>query len=295
MLVSRYGEPRSRERRRIPARFLGEYERLAGLEPPAQYAAAANPMVLDAAGVVVRYQEVAAVRGVSIRAATGERIAIMGRNGSGKTSLLWALQGSGRRHAGRVTVAGADPAQARPGPRRRLVGLVPQQPADLLYAETVTAECAQADAESGARPGATRDLLDRLVPGIEGDAHPRDLSEGQRLALALAVTLVAAPRVLLLDEPTRGLDYPAKAALSDQLRELAGGGTAVLLATHGVGFVAEYASRVVLLAEGEVIADGPVADVVTSSPVFAPQVAKVLSPQRWLTVGQVERALAGAP
>ncbi|HET8642576.1 MAG TPA: AAA family ATPase, partial [Pseudonocardiaceae bacterium] len=118
---------------------------------------------------------------------------------------------------------------------------------------------------------------------------------GQRLALALAVTLAAAPPVLLLDEPTRGLDYPAKAALADRLRVLAAGGTAVLLATHDVEFVAEYADRVVLLAGGEVIADGPVADVVTSSPVFAPQVAKVLAPQRWLTVEQVRLALASVP
>ena len=76
------------------------------------------------------------------------------------------------------------------------------------------------------------------------------------------------------------------------LAELAADGVAVLLATHDVEFVAEYASRVVLMADGEVIADGPVADVVTSSPVFAPQVAKVLAPQRWLTVAQVRQALA---
>jgi energy-coupling factor transport system ATP-binding protein len=234
--------------------------------------------------------------GLTVRG--GERVALMGRNGSGKTSLLWALQGSGRRQAGDVLVGregGADPAQLKPGPRRRLVGLVPQQPTDLLYAETVDAECTQADLETGSQPGATRELLDELVAGIGGGTHPRDLSEGQRLALALAVTLVAAPSVLLLDEPTRGLDYPAKSALAARLHALAGAGTAILLATHDVEFVAEYASRVVLLADGEVIADGPVAEVVTSSPLFAPQVTKVLAPQRWLTVAQVEGILAGTP
>ena len=245
---------------------------------------------LTASGVVVRYPGRVAVNGVSLAVAAGERVALMGRNGSGKSSLLWALQGTGARHGGDVLIGGQDPAKLKPGPRRRAVGLVPQQPTDLLYRETVADECAQADAEAGA--AATAALLDRIVPGVPGDAHPRDLSEGQRLAVALAVTLAVAPPVLLLDEPTRGLDHPAKTALAVVLRGLADAGTAVVLATHDVEFVAEYAGRVVLLADGEVIADGPVADVVTSSPVFAPQVAKVLAPQRWLTVAQVEHAMA---
>jgi energy-coupling factor transport system ATP-binding protein len=275
-------------------------ERLAGTVPPIE-PAPTRPVLLEASGVVVRYAGLEAVSRVGLTVRAGERVALMGRNGSGKSSLLWALQGSGRRQAGDVLVGGEngeggeDPARLKPGPRRRLVGLVPQQPTDLLYAQTVDAECAQADLETGSRPGATRELLDQLVAGIQGDAHPRDLSEGQRLALALAVTLVAAPSVLLLDEPTRGLDYPAKSALATRLRALAAAGTAVLLATHDVEFVAEYASRMVLLADGEVIADGPVAEVITSSPLFAPQVAKVLAPQPWLTVAQVEGILAGTP
>jgi len=280
-----------RDARRLAAPLR---DRLAGLVPDGP-APPPSAVVLDARGVVVRYQAVEAVRAADLRVLAGERVAIMGRNGSGKSSLLWALQGTGRRHAGEVLAAGEDPALLKPAQRRRVVGLVPQQPADLLYAETVDDECAQADRETASDPGATRAMLDGLVAGIDGATHPRDLSEGQRLALALAVTLVAAPRVLLLDEPTRGLDYPGKAALARRLRELANGGTAVLLATHDVEFAAEYAARVVLLAGGEVIADGPAAEVVTSSPVFAPQVAKVLAPQPWLTVEQVEHALAGLP
>jgi len=260
----------------------------------APYHSRGGAAAITAHAVAVRYPGGLAVCGVELRIGHGERVALMGRNGSGKSSLLWALQGSGPRHGGEILVGGVDPARLRPGQRRRMVGLVPQQPADLLYLDTVGAECAAADAETGAPAGGTRGVLDRIVPGIDAAAHPRDLSEGQRLAVALAVTLAAAPPVLLLDEPTRGLDYPAKAALAAVLRELAAGGTAVLLATHDVEFVAEYAERVVLLAAGEVIADGSVADVVTSSPVFAPQVAKVLAPQPWLTVDQVERALAGS-
>ena len=134
---------------------------------------------------------------------------------------------------------------------------------------------------------------DSLAPGIAPDTHPRDLSEGQRLALALAVLLVRRPPLLLLDEPTRGLDYTAKDRLIDSVRALAADGHAVVFATHDVELVAEVATRVVVLAEGEVVSDGPTDDVITASPAFAPQVAKILAPQRWLTVAQVEAALAG--
>ena len=186
-------------------------------------------------------------------------------------------------------MGGRDPRDLGADARRRAVGLVPQTPADLLYLPTVGEECTQADREAGATPGTCRGLLDRVVPGVPDDTHPRDLSEGQRLALVLAIQLTARPAVLLLDEPTRGLDYPAKAALARLLRELAADGMSVLLSTHDVEFVAESADRVVVMAEGEVVVDGPATAVLVSSPAFAPQVSKVLG-GGWLTVDQVRSA-----
>jgi energy-coupling factor transport system ATP-binding protein len=211
----------------------------------------------------------------------------MGRNGSGKSTLLWTLQGTRDRRAGTVSVGGTDPAREPASRRRDLVGLVPQTAADLLYLETVADECAAADAGTG-HPGSgeCRKLLDRLVPGIPDGAHPRDLSEGQRLALALAVVLVTSPPVLLLDEPTRGLDYPAKGELADVLRRLAETGHAVLVATHDVEFAADAAGEVVVLAEGEVVSAGGTREVLAASPAFAPQVTKILGPG-WLRVDEV--------
>jgi energy-coupling factor transport system ATP-binding protein len=185
-----------------------------------------------------------------------------------------------------VAIGSADPADLSPARRRQQVGLVPQTAADLLYLETVADECAAAD--QGATSGACRALLDQMVPGLRADVHPRDLSEGQRLALALAVVLVSRPPVVLLDEPTRGLDYPAKAALSGVLRGLAGEGHAVLVATHDVEFAASAADEVVVLAEGEVVSAGPTRQVLTESPAFAPQVSKILGPG-WLRVDEVPR------
>jgi energy-coupling factor transport system ATP-binding protein len=260
---------------------------------PAPATAAVEPgrVALAARRTTVRYGDVVAVRELDVDLHAGQVCALMGRNGAGKSSLLWALQGSGRRDAGTVDVGGADPGERSAAQARALVGLVPQTPADLLYLETVGAELAQADRESGRCPGTAAALLERLVAGLPRDVHPRDLSEGQRLALVLAVQLVAAPAVLLLDEPTRGLDYGAKHRLADVLRDLADEGRAVVVSTHDVEFVAAACDRVVVMADGDVVADGPTRDVVVASPVFAPQVSKVLGPGGWLTVDDVRAAL----
>lgn len=246
---------------------------------------------LVATGIVVSYGRTIAVAGVSLTVARGEVVALMGRNGSGKSSLLWALTGVGPRKAGRAEIDGIDTGGLTAATARTMVGLVPQTPGDLLYLDTVAAECAAADQESDQPAGSCAALLTRLVPGIDARSHPRDLSEGQRLSLVLAVQLTARPPVLLLDEPTRGLDYGAKHNLAEILTELAVSGRAVLVSTHDVEFVAEVAGRVVVMAEGEIVADGPAEDVIGSSPMFASQVAKVLSPEPWLTVGQVRNAL----
>ncbi|MEO8749055.1 MAG: ATP-binding cassette domain-containing protein, partial [Allobranchiibius sp.] len=263
--------------------------------PPVLRIAQDGPDAVRARKVTVAYGGLIAVREVDLALRPGSVTALMGRNGSGKSSLLWALQGAGRRASGQVEVLGADPAQLSPDAARRRISLVPQSATDLLYLETVAAECAAADLGAGATPGTCRALVDRLVPGVPSAHHPRDLSEGQRLAVALAVQLSADPAVLLLDEPTRGLDYLAKAQLVHALDALAAQGRCVLVATHDVEFVAQVADRVVVMAQGEIIADGPTPEVVSSSPIFAPQVAKILAPRPWLTVDQVRASLTGTP
>ncbi|MEV6044887.1 ABC transporter ATP-binding protein [Streptomyces xanthochromogenes] len=240
----------------------------------------------------VRRGRVEALRRVDLNVTPGETIALMGRNGAGKSTLLATLVGMIEPTSGAVTVSGRTPHRTPPRELIREVGLVPQEPRDLLYADTVAAECAAADQDAGAAHGTCRELVSTLLPGVRDDTHPRDLSEGQRLALALAIVLTGRPPLLLLDEPTRGLDYAAKARLVTVLRALAAEGHAIVLATHDVELAAELAHRVVILAGGEVVADGPTAEVVVSSPAFAPQVAKVLAPQHWLTVAQVREALS---
>ncbi len=262
------------------------------LAAPEPVAARESAPLLTAAGVTVVHGGHVAVREVDLTLSVGQVTVLMGRNGSGKSSLIWALQGTGRRSSGSVDVDGEDPAALAPAQRRTHVGLVPQTAADLLYLETVADECAAADTGAGSAPGTCRGLLDRLAPGIDDAIHPRDLSEGQRLALALSIVLTARPPVVLLDEPTRGLDYAGKAELARIVADLAAHGRAVLVATHDVEFAAHVADEVVVLADGEIVSSGPPRRVLAESPSFAPQVTKVLGPP-WLVVEEVAAALAG--
>ncbi|WP_033822488.1 ATP-binding cassette domain-containing protein, partial [Kitasatospora sp. MBT63] len=267
--------------------------RLAG-HSPAPAAPATGEPVAETVRLAVRRGPVAALRGVDLALRPGEITALMGRNGAGKSTLLGSLVGLHRPGSGTVRVGGLEPHRTAPKQLVRRIGLVPQDPRDLLFGESVGAECAAADQDAEAAAGSCRALVARLLPGIDDELHPRDLSEGQRLTLALAVVLTARPPVILLDEPTRGLDYAAKGRLVEVVRELAADGHAVLLATHDVELAAELAHRTVVLAEGEIVADGPTPEVVVASPTFAPQVAKVLAVPGFLTVRQVTEALAAS-
>lgn len=241
--------------------------------------------------VKASYGEKVALDGVSIEVKSGEITALMGRNGAGKSSLIKCAVGLLAPHSGSVSILGADISRMTPAERSKTIGYIPQEPGDLLYLTSVKEECDRADRDNSIAPGTTLSLLHSTLPTISPTSHPRDLSEGERLALVLAIVLSGSPKILILDEPTRGLDYEAKNRLMRELhlrsREH---GLAIMMATHDVEIVAEVADRTVFLADGEKVADGQTLEVLLASPAFAPQVAKVMSPRPWLTVSDVLRS-----
>lgn len=228
-----------------------------------------------------------ALRDISLKVHAGEIIAVMGRNGAGKSTLLRSIAGVSRPQTGDIRVHGEDPSKLKGPARISAVGYIPQEPSDLLYGQSVEGECLQADRDNKVPLGTTSAILENLLPNVSKKVHPRDLSEGQRLGLAMSVVLSANPKILILDEPTRGLDYTAKASLIVLLRSLAREGRTVIIASHDVELVAEVAERILFLADGEIVADGPTVDVLLSSPAFAPQIAKIMAPLPWLTVNDV--------
>ena len=175
----------------------------------------------------------------------------MGRNGSGKTTLLKVIAGMVRAQRGRVE-------STRP------VAFVPQDADTLLFASTVRDEL---------NTGLKSDLP---APFSEwSDRYPRDLSAGERQQVAIAA-LDPGAGIVLLDEPTRGLDPDVKALVALGLRRRAAAGAAVLVATHDVEWAARFADRVLLVADGEIYAEGPPRDVLSDSLVFSTQVNKLL-------------------
>ena len=191
------------------------------------------------------------LRGLDLELRRGERVALMGRNGAGKSTLLRIAKGLVEPTRGRVARAGE-------------VALLLQNPGDYLIHE-------HAVEDAGERGVAAAGLGDR------GQANPRDLSGGERQRLALEVVLAgeAPPAAVLLDEPTRGMDRVHKDALSRRVAELAGAGTAVMIATHDTEFAASFADRVVLLGQGTVIADGAPSEVLGGGRHFSTEVARV--------------------
>ncbi len=244
-----------------------------------------------ARGLEVRRGTRTVVHRLDLTLHAGEVTVLMGRNGAGKSTLLRALAGA-LPHRGRLDVDGVDPARLGAADARRAVALVPQEVGALLFTPSVDEECASGDADAAASVGTTRALLDGLVPGIDGATHPRDLSEGERLALVLAIQLAAGAGIVLLDEPTRGLDTPARHTLVAALRARAAAGATIVLATHDVETAAEAADRVIVLADGEVVSDGPARDVLTGSVGGAPQIARVVRPLGALTVDDLVRDVA---
>ena len=191
------------------------------------------------------------LRGVDLSFAPGERVALMGRNGAGKSTLLRHLKGLAEPTRGRIERAGP-------------VALLLQNPGDFLIHE-------HAREEAGPQALARAGLEGR------GEDNPKDLSGGERQRLALEVVLAGeASALVCLDEPTRGMDRVRKDELARRIEELARAGAAVVVATHDTEFASAFADRVVLMGQGDVIADGPPAEVLAGGWHFSTEVARAL-------------------
>lgn len=246
-----------------------------------------NNPIISAKKVSVSYGEKVILKSIDLQVAAGEILALMGRNGAGKSTLLKLISGQLSSTAGFLSVDGKNPDKLIGKELVNLIGFIPQEPADLFYGSSVQEECNMADADNNLAENSTLKTLRNLSSQINENLHPRDLSEGQKLTLAISIVLATNPKILILDEPTRGLDYQAKDVLVGILRKLSKNGTTIIMATHDVELVAEFATRVIVLADGELITDGSTLEVLTASPAFAPQMAKVFTKQNWLTVNDV--------
>jgi energy-coupling factor transport system ATP-binding protein len=166
--------------------------------------------------------------------------------------------------------------------------MVPQRAADLLFLPTLSAELEESDRFASVQPGSTAKLFRDLAGRIDTSIHPRDLSAGQQLSLVLAIQLVKQAKIVVLDEPTRGLDYSAKHALAKQLNSIRSEDRSVLIATHDIEFVAMVSDRVLVLEQGSMIIDDSPLAVLEFGKTFASQLAEITQEPGLISLEQVK-------
>lgn len=261
--------------------MLKEVFREAGGSELSQVESAHGKPVIEIDKLWHTYPEgLTALKNVSLRICQGEFVAIMGRNASGKTTLVKHINGLLKPTKGKVRVTGIDTQRATIAELARKVGFIFQNPNDHIFADTVEEEIVYIlknlgfdGAEIAVRVDETLEMF-----GLKEyrKQYPRSLSGGERQRVAVASVLVARPEVLILDEPTRGMEYRLKSELMRFLNGYIEKGNTVVLVTHDVETVAEYADRVILLSEGRVVVDGNKRDVLSRALFFSPQINRLV-------------------
>lgn len=244
-----------------------------------------NP-IIEIEGVTFSYPSVdKALDDVSLTIHKGEFVAIMGENGAGKTTLVKHLNGLLRPQEGRIKIDGADIADLSVANLARKVGLVFQNPDDQLFSENVEEEISFALRNFGFGSDVIDKRVDWAVNLLDLERYrkssPFILSGGERKRVALGSVLAWDPEIVVLDEPTIGQDYAQKERLGHFLMQLRTQGKTIVIVTHDVEFVAECKPRIVLMADGTIIADGPIKKVMTDKEAMArasvtpPEITKV--------------------
>jgi energy-coupling factor transport system ATP-binding protein len=247
-------------------------------------------VAMEVGNLCVSYDDLEAVSDVSFQIHTGEVVALMGKNGSGKSSVLWAIQGGGKRTSGSVKTQFGDPKSLSADERLCVLTLVPQKAADLLFLNSLADELSESDKFAQLTESGTSKIFESLTGRLDPKIHPRDLSAGQQLALVLALQLIKGAGILLLDEPTRGLDYAAKKSLAKQIRALCKEGKSVLVASHDVEFVALVADRVLEIAGGKLVSDKSATAALGVGSAHPTQISQITGEPGLLTLSQVEGA-----
>ncbi len=211
-----------------------------------------------------------ALDGLSLRIDAGERVAMLGPNGSGKTTSILHLNGLVERQAGTVTIGNLPVVEANLREVRRRVGMVFQDPDDQLFLQTVRDDVAFGPSNLGIRGQERDDLVDRALDAVGAtdlaERNPYQLSGGERRRAALATVLSMQPDVLVLDEPTSGLDPLGRRELAELLVGL---GSTQLVVTHDLPFALVACPRSVILDEGRIVADGATPEILADHELLA--------------------------
>jgi energy-coupling factor transport system ATP-binding protein len=251
----------------------------------------AQQPIISITGMSVTKSEQTILSNINFELVQGEVLAVVGASGSGKSTLLHSIIGDFVPVAGSATIEDRTTASLDARGLLGVVSLVPQQPGQLFVGETVSAECEFADKWRGLTAGSTLLQLTNFDVGIDLATHPRDLSAGQQLWLAIAIALAARPKVLLLDEPTRGLDYVGKAQLLKLLEQRKSENLVTVWATHDIEAAADISTNLILLADGKQVSFGPPTTHHHPGLAKSSVISEILESQSFLSLGQLQHAI----
>jgi len=248
---------------------------------PATSQGSPGGIVLEARKLAIGYDpDEPLLEGLSFSLARGEAVALMGENGVGKSTLVRHFIGLARPLAGKVMLLGRDVGELTVAAAARDCAVMGQNPNDLFVKDTVAEEIAFTLDALGITGEQRASLTAGIVAELDLAAllqrNPRDLSGGERTRVALAATVCADPTMVVLDEPTRGMDALHKAELAASVRRWVAAGRCVVLVTHDVEFAASVVERVIVLGDRGLLADGPAADVLDGSLFFSTQINRLL-------------------
>ncbi len=226
------------------------------------------------------YGNITGLKNFSASIQKGECISLLGANGAGKSTLLKTLVGL-KQYQGSIQIQGMELKKIKQKELAKTIGYVSQNPDDYLTQDTVQEELLfTARHLKVENPSEAVDRVLNLLKLKEYEKqNPKDLSGGQKQRVAIGSALVASPKILLLDEPTRGIDVPLKQALANLLKTLNKSGVTILLVTHDVEFACAISNRFWILYQGELLADGPKNDVFSGSLYYTTAIHKLCQAQ----------------
>ncbi len=260
---------------------------------PAPAPRTSSAPVLELRELTFAYSGKTALSRVNLELHQGELLVVLGRNGSGKSTLLKCIMALLTPQEGEIFLHGFSTLGRTTSSLAAEIAMLPQNPDDLLFAESVAEELQITLRNHGLFDSpASDDLLARLGLSTVAGAYPRDLSAGQRQRVALGAVAVTMPRIMLLDEPTRGLDGGFKQQMLHLWRDWLSTGVSLLVVTHDVELAAQIADRVVILAQGQVAAVGAPHHLLGASSPFASEIARLFPAYDWLTAAEARRGLA---
>jgi cobalt transport protein ATP-binding subunit len=234
----------------------------------------------------VYHGDIHALRGINLKIYPGEFIAIIGQNGSGKTTFVKHLNGLLRGTSGEVRVNGLDVSTRKVSEMARMVGYCFQNPDHQIFCDSVYKEVAYGPHNLGLTNAEIKERVDEALSAVGmsdlKNNHPRDLSKGQRQRVAVAAVLSMRPQILNIDEPTTGQDYQDGMEMLNLIDGLNRAGHTILFITHDMSMVARYAKRVIVFRDGEVLLDGSTKDVFRQSEILS---TTFLAPPQITTLG----------